>query len=426
MTDNTSRRRTPSATQAVLVYVAVFVLNFGLAIALGILDLSEDVIFLVSPAVVLAIPVIAVAWLGLSFKETFLLRLPRLMDMLMAVPMAFSYVILSDQLSNITARIFPAVVQLQEQMNQLIAVDGLFQWIVKLTGIGFGAAISEEFLFRGFLLTGFLAIMSRRTATVFTAALFAVLHIIPLPSIFLGGMILAVCALGSRSILVPILIHFLNNASALFLFNIGNVTTLAEPLWSPPGILIPAILIFGLTFSYYIRRFPTHEESDGANIKSLQGRAAPIYATRTSEPTLRDELQEIPVGRKRLGWLIVACSTLVGFFIFVLLWIWMGLMAYGQADLRSNIQAAGISYLKESSEQLLSESASARASEIQDAFDALSLVNEARGLDFERLLQLVQTFLEFSADGTIDPSEVDRLIGEIRLIVNRGAAPRTL
>ena len=423
MTDTPPPRRTPSAAQAALVYIAVFVLNFGLAIALGAVNVSDNVVLLVSPAVVLAIPVVAAALFGLSFKDTFLLRLPRLTDVFMAVPLAFSYVVLSDQLSTITARVVPIAAEFQEEMARLIAVDGVLEWIVKLIGIGFGAAVSEELLFRGFILTGLLAVMPRPTAIVFTAVLFAILHIIPLPSIFLGGIILAVSALGSRSILVPILIHFLNNASALVLFNVGNVETLAEPLWVPPGILIPAILIFGLTIGYYVRRFP---ESDETKRRPVQETAPPVRAARTAQPTLSDELREVPAGRRRLGWLIVAVSLLVGFVIFVVLWVWMGLMAYGQADLRGNVQAAGIAYMKDGSRRLLSESASPRASEVDGAFEALARVNEAGGLDFETFQQLLQTFLAAGADGAIDPGEVDRLIGEIRVVVTRGAAPRRL
>ncbi len=80
------------------------------------------------------------------------------------------------------------------------------------------------------------------------------LHILPLPSFAVAGMVLGLTALSTRSIVVPVVIHFLNNASALALVNLAGLETLGDPIWIPAEILLPAMAIFALCVFYYSRR----------------------------------------------------------------------------------------------------------------------------------------------------------------------------
>jgi membrane protease YdiL (CAAX protease family) len=77
----------------------------------------------------------------------------------MAIPLAFSFVILSDQLSTLTSDLVPAELaeQLREVQLRWLRASGPGEWIGKLATIGAGAAISEELMFRGFVQSAFLA-----------------------------------------------------------------------------------------------------------------------------------------------------------------------------------------------------------------------------------------------------------------------------
>jgi membrane protease YdiL (CAAX protease family) len=96
--------------------------------------------------------------------------------------------------------------------------------------------------------------MRRASAVLLTSFLFMALHILPLPSFLAAGLVLGVTALATGSIVVPVVIHFLNNASALALLNLAGLETLGDPVWIPPGILVPAVAIFVLSLGYYARR----------------------------------------------------------------------------------------------------------------------------------------------------------------------------
>lgn len=82
------------------------------------------------------------------------------------------------------------------------------------------APLSEEVVFRGFLLTGLAAAYRARTAVLVTAAIFAALHVgqygpWELGSLAVFGALLAVARLRSGSLFVPIAMHAAMNLVAL-------------------------------------------------------------------------------------------------------------------------------------------------------------------------------------------------------------------
>jgi membrane protease YdiL (CAAX protease family) len=82
------------------------------------------------------------------------------------------------------------------------------------------APLSEEVVFRGFLLTGLATAYRTRTAVLVTAVIFAALHLgqyglWELVSLAVFGALLAVARLRSGSLLVPIAMHGAMNLGAL-------------------------------------------------------------------------------------------------------------------------------------------------------------------------------------------------------------------
>ena len=125
----------------------------------------------------------------------------------------------------------------RESEDQATALTELFLKVNTIGGllfnifmIGIMAAISEEFLFRGVLLKLFAEWTKNiHLAVIFSAILFSAFHLQFygfLPR-FMLGVLLGYLFVWSKSIWVPIFIHFLNNAIAIivsFLFNKGAIS----------------------------------------------------------------------------------------------------------------------------------------------------------------------------------------------------------
>ncbi len=254
----------PSPGAALFLFVAVLVSNLGMAAIFATSKISPDWLLVATPLVLLASTGVFVSAFRLDPRETLLLRLPTWPDLLMAVPLAISFVILSDQLSSLTSGFVPDELfeQLREAQLRWLVVSSPGEWLSRLATIGAGAAISEELMFRGFIQTAFsrttrllfVSLPGPAVAVLLTSILFTVLHLLPLPSFAAAGLVLGLTALATRSIAVPVVIHFLNNVSALALVNFWGLETLADPVWIPPVILLPAVAIFVLCLIFYARR----------------------------------------------------------------------------------------------------------------------------------------------------------------------------
>jgi membrane protease YdiL (CAAX protease family) len=249
-------RKLPSIAAGLALFVTVFLSNLAMGRLVAAFELDPEWLLVLTPLVLLSLTLLFVFGFRLDPKETLLLRLPALPDWVMAVPLAISLVVLSDQLSALTNDLIPE--ELAEQLRQIqlrwLRASSPGEWLAKLSTIGAGAAISEELMCRGFIQSAFGRALRGTSAVVWTSFLFMALHILPLPSFIVAGLVLGLTALSTRSIVVPVLIHFLYNSSALVLVNLAGLETLGDPIWIPPEILLPAIAIFVLCLIYYSRR----------------------------------------------------------------------------------------------------------------------------------------------------------------------------
>lgn len=90
-------------------------------------------------------------------------------------------------------------------------------------------AITEEFLFRGVILTEYQSV-SIPFAVVISSLLFAMMHLNPmrLPTYFFCGILLAIVAYATRSLVAPMLVHLFNNIATLildrFVYNVAGNT----------------------------------------------------------------------------------------------------------------------------------------------------------------------------------------------------------
>lgn len=126
------------------------------------------------------------------------------------------------------------------------------------------APMVEELFFRGFLINMWSVKCGPRAAVVLTAVVFAMAHIVQPGSFFLG-IVAAIFYVQTRNLLVPMVLHFLNNLTAVTIQTLitsisgrGEAPTLPEVQAATFIIAVP-LLIIGLTWLavFIWRRFPS-------------------------------------------------------------------------------------------------------------------------------------------------------------------------
>lgn len=242
--------------------------------------------------------------------------------------------------------------------------------------------------------------------------MFAIIHLIPhgIPAYLLAGIAMGITAVATGSILVPIVVHFTHNMSAVLLLNLADLETLAQPFWVPAEILIPALLTFGLTVGYYLHKaFAVAPESE------------PVAPTIRLTPFAGDrhtslaELDALPPEKRRLGWLVVGCAVASGTAVILGLFflsLFYSFPAEGKVEL--------IRYLKKESLSALSPRASDRAPELAEAFDRLADVNAVAAVSLSSLARLAWAFSKANADGTITELEMESILEELDSIAGSG------
>jgi membrane protease YdiL (CAAX protease family) len=401
-------RRFPTPTAAALLFAIVLASKLALGVLASRVDVGEDWLLLATPLIVLFWTGLASWFCRIDLREALLLRLPSRADAIMAVPLALSFVILSDQFSSLTEDWIPK--EIQSEWLRIARISGPGEWVFKLSSIALGAAVSEELMFRGFIQSALLSSMRRSAAVLWTSFLFMTLHVLPLPSFAAAGLVLGFAALATRSIVVPILIHFLHNAAALALANFTSLGTLGEPVWIPEAILIPAVLIFALTMGFFAWRL-AGEPSPAPSAVEAPGRS------RVSP--VAEELLSIPEGRRRLGWLVVAAAVLLGTSVLL---VFFGYTIYLTRP--ESLHAAVVERLAVECRSKLGPDASFRAAELDGAFAALAALSERGGLTWTRLWKVGSAYFEASTDGVIDTDEVDRILEAIAKASEGTVRPR--
>jgi membrane protease YdiL (CAAX protease family) len=142
---------------------------------------------------------------------------------------------------------------LREPSQQLIAESNAQHgmWFTLLV-IAVGAAVSEELFCRGFLGRGLVGRYGVPVGVVFTSLIFALLHGNLPQGIFafiLGGFA-HLAYLATRSLWVPILLHFLNNARAVLAsYLVSTLGQTAPEASGPPEWVALAIILVLLTMA---------------------------------------------------------------------------------------------------------------------------------------------------------------------------------
>ena len=415
----------PPPKWAVLLFFAVLVLHTVIGSILILLQPDLGILF--GELLTLLIPtVLAVAYLRADSRATLRLRLPTAADVLLAVPLAVALAVLNDQLSNLTSQVYPMPEAQRNAIIELLRADTVYEWAVRIFGLAVAAAVSEEILFRGFIQTSLeRGSLGRGGAIFLTSFLFAVIHLIPqgMPSYVLAGVVLGITAVATGSILIPIVIHAVNNTAAILLLNVSDMDSLGQPVWIPPQILIPAVLIFAITLAYYVRRM---SESQSPAAESLSSSGPASEPDRVPPPDVSPEHFVDPdpaapvLKRKALGWLAVGCAAVGGFV--VVLGLFLMSLLYSPQVRHERI----LDMQQDLLDTLPPSSPGPLAPRITEEFDALLDFNESGRLGVTEFLGLVWIYSTARLDETISEDEIEAILTRIRLILRENTRIRHL
>ena len=146
--------------------------------------------------------------------------------------------IVMSEVDNFIMSYLPEELAMEEMFVQLLD-NNLF---IVLISVGIIAPILEEILFRGIILKGFLKNYTVWKAITFSSLIFAIAHFNLRQGIvtFLMGFFLGWLYFKTKSLILPIFAHIINNSLAVFAFHFMNITGYSEvtpaakeyqPLW---------------------------------------------------------------------------------------------------------------------------------------------------------------------------------------------------
>lgn len=217
------RGPTPTGAQALLCFTLMLCLAWFATQALGDVGSPLAQMGLAHLTFILLPPVAMALVLTSDPARTLRLARPDPRYVLIALGLALALNPFVRELSVVADWLFPAPKQVTEHVEALMrSIPSVWVGLLVFALI---PAITEEFAFRGFILSGLERGHRARTAVVISALLFGFLHV--LISLFnqfftasLLGLVLGLMAVRSRSLLPGVVFHFVNNGLAIVLASV--------------------------------------------------------------------------------------------------------------------------------------------------------------------------------------------------------------
>ncbi|MGD8781691.1 MAG: CPBP family intramembrane metalloprotease [Ignavibacteria bacterium] len=196
------------------------------------------------------------------------------LGMIIVIPMLQSYLFIQTYLFEKLAESVTFVNSLKTVLDKLdefvestyeflLGYDNVFEMVLIVFMVSVIPAICEEVLFRGFVQKSFELVKKPAWAIIVTSLFFGLYHFNPygLVALVFLGMYFGYAAYKSSSILIPILLHFINNFFTLIAYFIfGEEDIIESNISDPSGIItqlfvfILLLLLFSLLI-YYIRNY---------------------------------------------------------------------------------------------------------------------------------------------------------------------------
>jgi hypothetical protein len=122
--------------------------------------------------------------------------------------------------------------------------------------IGVGPGFAEELWCRGFLGRGLVGRYGYAAGILLTSFLFGIMHFDPphVMATFCMGICLHLAYLATRSLWVPMLLHFLNNSLSVLSVTLWKEDWVGKSVDEPDLIMYPAALLLGLAVGWALYR----------------------------------------------------------------------------------------------------------------------------------------------------------------------------
>jgi sodium transport system permease protein len=244
-----------NATTSLLVYLAALVYTYFAGFFLTPLAGVWAGPFFSAGFVV--IPLIAAIFFRLDVRDSFRLKRPGLRQTAGGLVLSSGLFLLVLLASVFLAVFFPDLPVSGKAPGTNALDKNIFRVVISIVVM---PALCEEFLFRGFILSGLTRTLTKWKSIILCALLFAFIHPEPLqlPFAFVVGLGLSWVALETNTLWIPVLMHAFHNASLLLVvrvmassgFALSSLADFTKPsqlffigICSFGGLLVSAILV---------------------------------------------------------------------------------------------------------------------------------------------------------------------------------------
>jgi len=210
--------------------------------SLRLITVAGQLLFILLPALVFA------KYFYENVDKIIRLRIPNLKEITLftlgifiLTPLLQSYLYVQNYIIEILAKNFSLIKTLKELFDNLNALvektysnllqaSNGFEFLFVVFVVAIVPAISEEVMFRGFIQRSFEQKLSPIIAGLLTAIFFSFYHFNPYGFIPLAilGFYFGIAAYYSKSLIIPIFLHFLNNFSAISIYHIAGSSELIK------------------------------------------------------------------------------------------------------------------------------------------------------------------------------------------------------
>ncbi len=261
----------PSITDGALIYTLSLI---SLIYIGSFMQLYWGTVGLIATEVIIfAIPVLYTIYIKADIKNTFSLKLPRVIDFLGAILTWVGGYFLINITTQILLALFPQGADVLQAVNSSVMMDSLLASLIVVALI---PAFCEEILFRGFLLGAFKG-ESRKSkigAIVMVGTLFGIMHLnfIRIVPTAMLGILFAYSALVTKSIWTSVFMHFLNNGFSVCILYLtqnylSDIYENVETVYSMPHISTVIIMVLiGVGFIYLGNKCFKHRKDKNQRI----------------------------------------------------------------------------------------------------------------------------------------------------------------
>lgn len=245
------------------------VLIFGLNLesipvnSLRLMTMAGQILFILLPALLFA------KWIYSDVGKIIRIRKPDLKELglfiigiIILTPLLQSYLFMQNYFLEVLAKnssainsiksFFDALNEMVEKTyGNLLSASNIFELTFVVIVVAVVPALSEETMFRGFIQRSFELKYKKYLAAIITAVFFSLYHFNPygFVPLFILGSFFGFAAYKSKTLIIPMILHFLNNFSAVSLYHIigDDEIIKSDASVNPNELSSYVMMFFGLT-----------------------------------------------------------------------------------------------------------------------------------------------------------------------------------